>query len=158
MRIGDWEGDTVVGRDRKPAILTHVERKSGLILGDKLERATAEIFRSKTVKRFKTIPGDKRYTITYDNASIFSEHDGVEKEIGLEIYFANPYHSWERGCNENANGLLRQFFPKKSLFATITQKDIQKAIRLLNNRPRKRLNYSTPYEVFNQKEKCCSLE
>ncbi|OGD25503.1 transposase [Candidatus Azambacteria bacterium RIFCSPHIGHO2_01_FULL_40_24] len=82
----------------------------------------------------------------------------TEKQTGLTIYFAFPYHSWERGANENANGLLRQFFPKKSVFATITQKNIQKAVRLLNNRPRKRLNYSTPYEIFNQKEKCCSLE
>ena len=158
QRIGDWEGDTIIGKDKKPAILTHVERKSGLILADKLERATAQATRQKTVKRFKRIPKDKRYTITYDNGSAFSEHDTTEKRIGLKIYFANPYHSWERGCNENANGLLRQFFPKKTIFATITQRDIQKAVRLLNNRPRKRLNYFTPYEVFNQKQKCCTLE
>lgn len=157
-RIGDWEGDTIIGRDKKPAILTHVERKSGLVLGDKLERATAEASKLKTVKRFKRISEDKKHTITYDNGSTFSEHDTTEKQTGITIYFAHPYHSWERGCNENANGLLRQFFPKKSLFATITQKDIQKAVRLLNNRPRKRHNYSTPYEVFNQKQKCCSLE
>ena len=149
QRIGDWEGDTIIGRDRKPAILTHVERKSGLIMADKLERATAELTRQRTVKRFKRIPKDRRFTITYDNSSTFSEHDATEKQIGLDIYFANVYHSWERGCNENANGLLRQFFPKKTVFATITQKDIQKAVRLLNNRPRKRLNYLTPYEVFN---------
>jgi IS30 family transposase len=158
QRIGDWEGDTIIGKDKKPAILTYVERKSGLILADKLERATADLTRQKTIERFKRMPKDKRHTITYDNASTFSEHDTIEKQIGLEVYFANPYHSWERGCNENANGLLRQFFPKKTVFATITQKDIQKAVRLLNNRPRKRLSYSTPYEVFNQKEKCCTLE
>jgi IS30 family transposase len=158
QRIGDWEGDTIIGKDKKPAILTHTERKSGLILADKLERATAEIAREKTVKRFKKIPRDKKHTITYDNGSTFSEHQDTERQTGLIIYFANPYHSWERGSNENANGLLRQFFPKKSLFATITQKDIQKAVRLLNNRPRKRLNYLTPYEVFNQKSKCCTLE
>ena len=158
MRIGDWEGDTIVGKDRKPAILTHVERKSGLVLADKLERGTAEMAKQKTIKRFKRISRDKRHTITYDNGTVFSEYEMTEKAIKTTIYFCNAYHSWERGTNENANGLLRQFFPKKSLFAIITQRDIQKAVRLLNNRPRKRLNYSTPYEVFNQKEKRCTLE
>jgi len=158
QRIGDWEGDTIIGKDRKPAILTHLERKSGYLLADKLERATAELTKQTTVKRFKRIPKDKRYTMTYDNGSEFSEHELTEKKTGLIIYFANPYHSWERGCNENVNGLLRQFFPKKTIFATITQKDIQKAVRLLNNRPRKRLNYLTPYEVFNKKSECCTLE
>lgn len=158
QRIGDWEGDTIIGKDRKPAILTHIERKSGYLLADKLERATAEITKQKTIKRFKKIPKDKRQTMTYDNGSEFSEYELTERKTGLTIYFANPYHSWERGCNENVNGLLRQFFPKKTIFATITQKDIQKAVRLLNNRPRKRLNYLTPYEAFNQKSKCCTLE
>jgi IS30 family transposase len=157
-RIGDWEGDTIIGKDKKPAILTHVERKCGLILADKLERATAEATKKKTIRRFKRIRKDRKHTITYDNGSTFSEYEMTEDQTGLTIYFAYPYRSWERGTNENANGLLRQFFPKKSLFATITQRDVQKAVRLLNSRPRKRLNYSTPYEVFNQKEKCCTLE
>lgn len=157
-RLGDWEGDTIIGKDKKPAILTHVERKSGLIFCDKLERATAETTRQKTAERFKRVPKGKKHTITYDNGSAFSEHETTEEQTGMTIYFAFPYHSWERGSNENANGLLRQFFPKKSLFATITQRDIQKAVRLLNDRPRKRLNYFTPYEVFNQKEKCFTLE
>lgn len=149
-RIGDFEGDTIIGKDKKPAILTHVERKSGLILADKLERQTAEAAKQKTVKRFKKISKNKKYTITYDNGSTFAEHETTEQETGLTIYFAFPYHSWERGCNENANGLLRQFFPKKINFATITQQDVQKAVGLLNNRPRKRLHYLTPREVFNQ--------
>jgi len=150
-RSGAWEGDTIIGKDRKPAILTHVERKSGLVLADKLDRATAENTKEKTIARFKRIPRGKKHTITYDNGSAFSEHETTERQTGLTIYFAFPYHSWERGANENANGLLRQFFPKKSVFATITQRDIQKAVRFLNNRPRKRLNYFTPYEAFNQK-------
>jgi len=127
-------------------------------MADKLERGTAELAKQKTEKRFKSIPKDKKHTITYDNGSVFSEHETTEKQTGLTIYFAYPYHLWERGCNENANGLLRQFFPKKTKFATITQREIQKAVRLLNNRPRKRLNYLTPYEVFNGKSKCCTLE
>ena len=158
QRIGDWEGDTIVGKDRKPAILTHVERKSGLLFGDKLERATKETTKEKTVVRFKKIPQNKRHTMTYDNGSEFWDYELTEKETKMIIYFANPYHSWERGSNENANGLLRQFFPKKTIFATINQEQIEKAVKLINNRPRKRHNYLTPYEVFNQKTKCCTLE
>jgi IS30 family transposase len=157
QRIGDWEGDTIMGKDRNH-ILTHTERKSGLVLADKLSFATAEETRMKTIARFKNIPRTKRQTMTYDNGSTFSDYELTERETGLCIYFAHAYHSWERGCNENANGLLRQFFPKKTIFATITQEDIQKAVRLLNNRPRKRLNYLTPYEVFYEREKCCTLE
>ncbi len=151
QRIGDWEGDTVIGQDKKPAILNHTERKSGLILADKLERATKEITKEKTVARFKKVSKDKKYTFTYDNGTEFWEYELTERETGMTVYFAHPYHSWERGCNENANGLLRQFFPKKSLFAQITQEQIQKAVSLINNRPRKRHNYLTPYEVFNQR-------
>ena len=158
QRIGDWEGDTMIGKDRKPAILTHVERKSGLILADKLERATAEMTKEKTTERFKRVPKNKKHTVTYDNGSEFWEYELIERKTNLDVFFANPYHSWERGCNENANGLLRQFFPKKTLFGPINQEQIQKAARLLNSRPRKRLNYLTPYEVFNQRTKCCTLE
>lgn len=156
-RIGDWEGDTIVGKD-KAHILTHVERRSGILFADKLERGTAEITKEKTINRFNGISKKKKHTITYDNGSTFAQHELTEKQTGITIYFAHPYHSWERGCNENANGLLRQFFPKKSSFANITQEQIEKVIRLINNRPRKRLNYLTPYEVFNEKTKCCTLE
>jgi len=158
IRIGDWEGDTVIGQDRKPAILTHLERKSGYLLADKLERATAELTKEKTIESFSKIPENRKYTITYDNGSEFSEHELTGRTTKMDIYFAYPYHSWERGSNENANGLLRQFFPKKTIFAAITQEQIQKAAMLINNRPRKRLNYLTPHEVFNKKEKCCTLE
>jgi len=157
LKIGHWEGDTIWGKDRQQ-ILTHLERKSGLILADKLEAVTAKETREKTKARFRNIPKDKKITVTYDNGLTFSEYELIERETGLAVYFAYPYHSWERGSNENANGLLRQFFPKKTNFATITQKDIEKAVRLLNNRPRKRLSYLTPYEVFKEKTKCCTLE
>lgn len=96
--------------------------------------------------------------MTYDNDSEFWEYELVERETGMTVYFAYPYHSWERGCNENANGLLGQFFPKKITLGPITQEQIEKAARLLNSRPRKRLNFLTPYEVFNGKSKCCTLE
>lgn len=150
-RIGDWEGDTILGKD-KNHILTHAERKSGILCADKLERATAEITREKTIERFEKIPEDKKHSITYDNGVTFAEHEMTEKETGMDIYFAYPYHSWERGTNENANGLLRQFFPKKSNFANITQEEIEKAVRLINNRPRKRHGYLTPYEVFHNRK------
>lgn len=149
-RIGDWEGDTIVGKD-KSHILTHVERRSGILLADKLERGTAELTREKTTKRFRKLPKVKRYTITYDNGATFADHKEIEKDLGLDIYFAFPYHSWERGCNENCNGLLRQFFPKRSSFEKVSQKDIDKAVKLINNRPRKRLNYLMPTEVFYEK-------
>ena len=150
QRIGDWEGDTIVGVD-KSHILTHVDRKSGFAVADKLDRGLAELTRKTTYERFKKISKNNKHTITYDNGVTFSEHELTEKQTGMDIYFAFPYHSWERGCNENFNGLLRQFFPKKTSFTNIKQEDIEKAVDLINNRPRKRLNYKTPAEVFYQK-------
>jgi transposase, IS30 family len=149
-RIGDWEGDTIVGGEKTIHILTHVDRRSGVLFADKLERATAELTKQKTIDRFNKIPKSKKHTITYDNGSTFASHELTERKTGIDIYFAWPYHSWERGCNENANGLLRQFFPKKSSFDIVTQEEIENAVKLINNRPRKRLNYKTPAEVFRQ--------
>ena len=148
-RIGDWEGDTIISKDNQH-ILTHVERKSGLLFADKLERGTAELTKVKTIERFENMPKSKKHTITYDNGVTFAEYEMTEKKTGMDIYFANPYHSWERGTNENANGLLRQFFPKKSSFAMITQEQLDEATDLINNRPRKRHGYLTPKEVFNR--------
>jgi len=150
-RLGDWEGDTVIGKERKQRILTHVERKSGYGLADKIDVVTAEIVREKTTSIFKKIPRKKRKTLTRDNGTEFGDLDkDLERKTKLEVYRATPYHSWERGCNENWNGLLRQFFPKGSYFANISQYQVQQAVRLLNDRPRKRLGYKTPREVFNE--------
>lgn len=148
-QIGHWEGDTIVGSDSQH-ILTHVERKSGKLFGDKLERGTAELTKIKTIERFDKVPKRKKLTATYDNGSTFAEHETTEKKTGITIYFAWPYHSWERGTNENCNGLLRQFFPKKSAFAMITQERIDEVCELINNRPRKRHGYLTPNEVYRQ--------
>jgi len=150
-RIGDWEGDTIRGGDKKSAVLTHAERLSGFLLADRLLRALAEKTRYKTVETFEKIPRKKKFTITYDNGSEFAEHKTTEILTQIAIYFANPYHSWERGTNENTNGLLRQFFPKGTDFTKITDSDLQTAVDLINNRPRKRLNYHTPKEVFSGK-------
>ena len=150
-RIGDWEGDTILGKD-KNHILTHTERRSGLITADKLNKVTAEETKDKTVKRFKNISRKKKHTITYDNGATFSEYELTERKLKVDIYFAYPYHSWERGCNENANGLLRQYFPKRMAFSEIKQEEINRVVFEINSRPRKRLNYLTPYEVFYEKK------
>lgn len=155
-RIGDWEGDTIVGEEKTERILTHVERKSGVLLGDKVATAKAQKVCATAVERFNTLPTIKRLTVTYDNGMEFAEHEFIERDASIKVYFAYPYHSWERGTNENTNGLLRQFFPKGSAFKHITQKDVDHAVSLINNRPRKRHNYRTPLEVFNRKKWCTS--
>lgn len=149
-RIGDWEDDTVVGKEKTQRIWSCVERRSGFDMGEKLETVTAELVHERTVARFRALPKEKRLTLTRDNGPEFGDYDRtLERKTGLEVYRANAYHSWERGSNENWNGLLRQFFPKGIAFATITPYHVQRAVRLLNNRPRKRLGYATPREVFN---------
>jgi transposase, IS30 family len=146
-RLGDWEGDTIVGSD-KHHILTHVERTSGILFGDKLDQVSAKHTKERTVSRFKQLPKAKRHSITYDNGATFSDYELTARDLELDIYFAYPYHSWERGCNENANGLLRQYFPKKTPLGQVTQAEIDQAVDEINSRPRKRLNYLTPLEVF----------
>jgi len=147
-RIGDWEGDTIVGGERTTGIITHVERKSGYLLGDLFKKKSSELIKKKIIESFAKIDDGKKYTLTYDNGTEFSEHELIGRETEMDIYFANAYHSWERGTNENTNGLLRQFFPKKTMFAKLTQKAVDEAVMLINHRPRKRLGYLTPYEVF----------
>ena len=154
-RLGDFEGDTIIGKGRSGRILTHVDRMSGYLLADKLKRGLAEITRKTTVKRFKNLPKKKCHTITYDNGSEFEEYELIEREAKVDVYHAYPYHSWERGTNENTNGLLRQFFPKKSSFSEVTQEQLEKVVHLINHRPRKRLGYLTPHEVF---MKNCTLD
>lgn len=148
-RLGDWEGDTIVGKEKTIHVLTHVDRKSGLLFADKLSRATAEATRRTTEKRFRGLPKKKRHTVTYDNGVQFAEHETLERDLKLPVYFAHPYHSWERGTNENTNGLLRQFLPKRSPFAGLRQRTLDGYVKLINDRPRKRLDYQTPEEVFN---------
>ena len=147
-RIGDFEGDTVVGARGTGSLITHVDRKSCYTLIDYVAFATAEAITEKTTVRLKKIPRQKRHTITYDNGTEFSGHEMIARKTHTQIYFAYPYHSWERGTNENTNGLIRQFFPKKSSFTNINQTDTRRVERLLNTRPRKKLGYLTPHEVF----------
>lgn len=148
-RLGDFEGDTVIGKNRKQRIVTYVDRKSGYAKASILHEVSALIVQEATRKIFEKLPRSKRHTITYDRGKEFGEQDDViERYTKTEVYRAHPYSSWERGCNENWNGLLRQFFPKGSDFSHVTQKDVDRAVRLLNHRPRKRLNYLSPHEVY----------
>lgn len=146
--VGHWEGDTVRGKEKITGIATHVERVSGYGIGIKIDRVTAQAMHEATVRHFQRIPKHKRLSETNDNGVEFSEHEQTAAVLGMKIYFALPYHSWERGTNENWNGLLRQFFPKGTNFASVTQQDVERAVKNLNHRPRKRLNYLSPYEVF----------
>ena len=146
-RLGDWEGDTVVSAGHRGGLLTHVERKSMLTKIAKLPRATAKATHRATVRRLKPL---RRFvcTITYDNGKEFAAHQQTAKVLKAGIYFATPYHAWERGLNENTNGLIRDFFPKGTDFSTISRAEVAKVERLLNSRPRKSLGYQTPQEVF----------
>lgn len=147
-RIGDWEGDTIVGRGQSGRILTYVERKSGYLVAALIESGSPSLVLKTTAASFRGIPKKKRRTLTLDNGIEFSAYELIERTTDMIIYFAFPYHSWERGTNENTNGLLREYFPKKMSFAQLTQHNIDIAVKELNDRPRKRLGYQTPREVF----------
>ena len=153
-RIGDWEGDTILSSGTPHRILTYVERKSGYLIAILLENGSADLVKRKTIEYFQRISKSKRLTLTYDNGIEFSAHELIEHALSMTIYFAHPYHSWERGTNENTNGLLRQYFPKKSSFANISQRDVDRAALALNDRPRKRLEYRTPKSAFRN----CALD
>lgn len=146
-RIGDWEGDTIIGAKQQKAILTYADRYSKFTLLKKMERKTAENVRQYTVERMSQLP-HPALTITYDNGKEFSAHQQIAEALKTTCYFATPYHSWERGLNEHTNGLVRQYIPKSSDFADISDEDIQAIEDRLNHRPRKVLNYKTPFEVF----------
>lgn len=155
-RYGDWEDDTVVGKEKIQRIWTCVERKSGYAMADKFDVVSAEAIYANSVDRFKQLPRKMRRTLTRDNGLEFGDFDqSLERRTGLKVYRAHAYSSNERPGNENWNGLIRQFFPKGTLFATITPYQVQRAVQMLNNRPRKRLGYRTPREVF---KGCCDSD
>jgi IS30 family transposase len=146
-RVGDWEADTIIGKSHRQAIVSIVERKTGWTLIRKVERKTAQAVSQAMISLLK--PHRKRvHTITSDNGKEFAGHEEIASELQTDFYFAHPYASWERGTNENTNGLIRQYFPKNRDFTTITQQEINTAMERLNNRPRKRLGYLTPNQVF----------
>lgn len=148
IRVGDWESDTVESINRKPGINTCVERKTGLVLITKLEDKTSNTTMSVIGKRLDDFPDNAKRTITFDNGSENSKWKKLEELTKIKIYFAHPYHSWERGTNENTNGLIRDYFPKKTDFTTIKEEELSFVERELNNRPRKRLGWQTPLEAI----------
>ena len=146
-RVGDWEADTIIGKNHKQAIVSLVERKSGYTLIRKVKRKTACAVKKATISLLKP-HRNKVHTVTSDNGKEFAEHEQIARDLDADFYFAHPYASWERGTNENTNGLIRQYFPKGRDFTTITQQEINHVMKRLNNRPRKRLGFRTPSQVF----------
>jgi len=157
-RYGDWEGDTVIGARRQSALVTHVERKSGYLLAAKLAaRTSAEVNRA-SQQLFAPIHPQLRRTLTLDNGKEFAGHEELSCSIGMPIYFTQPYAAWQRGTNENTNGLLRQFYPKGTDLRPISDTQLGQVVVLLNDRPRKRLRYRTPSEVLQNTPnlRCCN--
>lgn len=148
LRFGHWEGDSLEGAKGTGGITTHVERKSRLLIAAKLENKTADSVSMASIAAFSEIPGKWLRTLTVDNGKEFAHFKKIERETGLTVYFADPYAPWQRGTNENTNGLLRRYFPKGINWRKVTDHMLASVVEKLNNRPRKCLNYRTPNEVF----------
>jgi len=147
VRIGDWEIDTVIGKNHQGALVTIVDRVSKFTLIKKVDSKHAEVVTQATIMLLKPYM-DKVWTITADNGKEFAGHESIAQQLNAAVYFAHPYSSWERGLNENTNGLIRQYFTKGSSFENITDSQVEEVMQKLNHRPRKTLNYKTPHEVF----------
>jgi len=146
-RLGDWEVDTITGRKQKQAIVTLTERKSRFTFVSKVKRRTAQAVRKQVCRMLLPVK-NKVHTLTSDHGKEFADHEQIAQMLELKFYFAHPYAAWERGTNENMNGLLRQYFPKKSDFQSVSNKELEQAMTRLNFRPRKTLRFKTPFEVF----------
>lgn len=146
-RIGDWEADTILGKGRRHAIVTLTERKSRLALLYKVERRSAELVADAIIHLLQPLI-DLLHTITSDNGKEFAEHLRITRELKIDFFFAHPYSAWERGANENMNGLVRQYIPKNRDLATVTAQELHAVMHKLNHRPRKCLDFRSPFEVF----------
>jgi len=147
-RFGHWEGDTMLGAGQAgPCVLTLVERKSGFVAVGKLQQRTGAQVNDRAHRLIRAQPRRVR-TITVDNGTEFHSYAALERVVPTRFYFATPHHAWERGTNENTNGLLRQYLPKRASMAQLTQHDCTRIASKLNRRPRKRLNYRTPEECY----------
>jgi IS30 family transposase len=144
-RPGDWEGDTVLGKHGTGCLVTLVDRTTRLTLAGKLSGKHADPLSEVVTKLLEDKPCE---TITFDNGKEFARHQEIGDALGTKVYFSHPHSPWERGTNENTNGLLRQFFPKGKSMAQVSQKDVDAVVRLLNDRPRKCLGWETPLEAF----------
>ena len=146
-RIGDWETDTIIGKNHKGALVTAVERKSKFTCIRYVPHKKADLVAKALIDMLSPFQ-DKVHTLTNDNGKEFAQHMKISKTLNASVYFAHPYHSWERGLNENTNGLIRQYFPKNYSFDNITIVDVIFVQNRLNMRPRKSLNFKTPLEEF----------
>jgi IS30 family transposase len=142
-RVGDWEIDTVIGKGHRGALVTVVERATQFTLVAKVANKSASAVTAATIELLRPYKG-ALHTITADNGKEFAYHEQLTAELGAAVYFARPYHSWERGLNENTNGLLRQYWPKCTDFTKVTTREVDKNVRQLNRRPRKTLGFKSP--------------
>src|SRR5262245_46619374 len=147
-RFGDWEGDTIVGRGHRGGLVSLVERKSGYTLLARADDRRATTVRRATQQQFAALPPHLRRTLTFDNGKEFAEHEALAAATGMHIYFAKPYCAWQRGTNENTNGLVRQYLPKGTDLMAYSHHEVAAIQSSLNDRPRKRLGYLTPREVL----------
>ena len=155
-QMGHWECDTVMGANHKGAVVTMVERKSGYAVMAKVSNKTSALVSSAIVDKLQPLAARVK-TLTFDNGKEFAGHAYIDEQLQSTAYFARPFSSWERGSNENLNGLLRQYIPKKRSMSTVTDEEIRMIQNRLNNRPRKRLGFKTPAEVFHQSLKRVAL-
>jgi len=147
-RYGDWEGDTLQGPRKQSGLVTLVERKSGLLRIGRLTNLRSATTMDMAERCLANLPHSLRHSVTFDNGSEFAEHQRLTERLDLAVYFAEPYKAWQRGANENANGLLRQYFPKGTDFKRVSNREVARVEKLMNERPRKRLGYRTPLEIL----------
>jgi Transposase and inactivated derivatives, IS30 family len=144
-RIGDWEGDTIYGAIGKGYLVTCVDRKSRYFAAALLSKRSEQQMREALKEALRGLPV---YTLSLDNGSEFAEYKEIEKDLGATVYFADPHSPWQRGSNENINGLVRFFFPKGADFKAVAQEELYRVIELINERPRKCLGWLSPKDVF----------
>jgi IS30 family transposase len=147
---GHWEGDLVMGKDHKSAIGTMVERTTRTVILVPLKKKDATSVRKAFAKELKSLPNQMTLSLTYDRGKEMAEHKLFTKETKMQVYFCDPHSPWQRGTNENTNMLIRDFFPKQTDFSKFTRKEIKHVQKLLNERPRKTLNWHTPKERFKE--------
>lgn len=152
--LGHWEGDTLVGKKQDGFAVTLVERSSRLVVANKTQTKAAREVQQAVIQALENYPTSWVKTITFDNGTEFSNHPAMARELGVSIYFADPYSAYQRGSNEQVNGLIRRYLPKSTRLSTVTQEQLDYIVEKINNRPRKCLGYRTPNEVFKeQREK-----
>ena len=156
-RLGDYEGDTIIGSNHQGAIVTLTERVTKLLLMEKVVSKTAKAVEEAVIRLLKRSPIPAK-TITFDNGTEFTNHENISNALNCQVFFAHPYQSWERGLNENTNGLIRQFIPKKTCFDNVSKNLVKQIENNLNDRPRKTLEFNSPlefYELHKNKMHCC---